>query len=194
MLAATHEHIFQSTLHSLLHFILLKWARQVSIFKLRKPRLRFHSKSVAVADLGPHSPDSLTHAHLGKGRMNASLPSRRITQQPGISFLAAQLTHSGSFCYVDANIFAQPAEAGPRSDMPGPTSPSLPICASASQVLLMRREAMAESAGWSEAPVASVTPLTTLWRRWVCPIRLQTLLSSGPSGCPHSGLWGYSRL
>lgn len=137
--------IFSKALwYLLLHFSLLKWARQVSIFKLRKPRLRFHSKSVAVADLGPHSVDSLTHAHLGKGRMNASLPSRRITQQPGISYCTAH-THSGSFCYVNA-IFVQPAEAGPRSDMPGPASPSLPICASASQVLLdEEREAMAKS-------------------------------------------------
>lgn len=76
--------------------------------------------------------------------MNASLPSRRITPQPGISCCTTH-THGGSFCCADA-VFVQPAEAGPGSDMPGPASPSLPICASASQVLLdEEREAMAKS-------------------------------------------------
>ena len=76
--------------------------------------------------------------------MNASLPSRRITPQPGISCCTAH-THGGSFCCVDA-VFVQPAEAGPGSGMPGPASPSLPVCASASQVLLdEEREAMAKS-------------------------------------------------
>ena len=165
--------IFSKTLlYLLLHFILLRWARQVPIFTLRKPRSRFHSKLVAMAHLEPSSPDSLSCAHLGNGGMNASLPSGKITQQPGISSFCAVHTHSGSFSDVDA-VFAQPAEAGLRRDMPGPASSSLPRCC-----WTRREKPWRNPAGWSAAPVASVTPRITPWRRWVCRVRLWTLLSS----------------
>ena len=123
-----------------------------------------NSKLVAVTDLEQSSMDSLLCEHLENGGMNAILPSRRSPSNLASSCCTAY-THGGSFSCVDA-IFVQQAEAGLRRGMPGPASPFFQYVLLPPRCCWMRRERPWQNpAGWSAVPVASVTPLTTPWRR-----------------------------
>lgn len=115
MLAAAHEHLFQSTLVSVITFYHIEMGKASPDFQAEETEVKVPQQVSGSGRLRTTFSRLLVLCSFGKRQDECQLAKQKNHPQPGISCCTAH-THGGSFCYVDA-VFVQPDEAGPRSDL-----------------------------------------------------------------------------